>query len=240
MLTATEKAKTPAEAVFAFEALLKIYGFSFHVVARHARPDPMSAPSIKASRAPEGWLETYTRLKLATIDPILRHLAVSDRPFRWRAALVALAKDPNVGHWERAMAEASRFGLEDGYAFPIHSSDSLDGFVSIGGPSVDLSPTELDLLEAGARRVYRTLRGFDEPGGPVSSGGGADRIPVFTKRELDVLVHLADGHTSGEIGDRLKISRHTVDWYITGVQGKLKARNRLHAVSITLRMGLIR
>ncbi|MET3586707.1 DNA-binding CsgD family transcriptional regulator [Pseudorhizobium tarimense] len=52
--------------------------------------------------------------------------------------------------------------------------------------------------------------------------------------------HLAEGMTSNEIARELKISNHTVDWYINGLQNKMKARNRQHVVAIAFRRGLSR
>jgi LuxR family transcriptional regulator len=56
---------------------------------------------------------------------------------------------------------------------------------------------------------------------------------------MEVLSHLADGMTSIEISRLLKISNHTVDWYMNSIQDKLKARNRQHIVAIAFRNGLI-
>jgi LuxR family transcriptional regulator len=45
--------------------------------------------------------------------------------------------------------------------------------------------------------------------------------------------------TSPEMGKELSISSHTVDWYINGIQRKLHARNRQHAIALAFRYGLI-
>ena len=61
----------------------------------------------------------------------------------------------------------------------------------------------------------------------------------LTRREMEVLNHLAEGMTSMEISRMLKISNHTVDWYMNSIQDKLNAKNRQHIVAIAFRNGLI-
>jgi LuxR family transcriptional regulator, quorum-sensing system regulator SdiA len=61
----------------------------------------------------------------------------------------------------------------------------------------------------------------------------------LTHREMESLHYLADGMTSPEIAAVLEISNHTVDWYMNGIQQKLKAKNRHHAVALAFRLGLV-
>jgi LuxR family transcriptional regulator len=61
----------------------------------------------------------------------------------------------------------------------------------------------------------------------------------MTRREMEVLNYLADGLTSNEISKILKISNHTVDWYMNGIQDKLNAKNRQHVVALSFRLGLV-
>ena len=61
----------------------------------------------------------------------------------------------------------------------------------------------------------------------------------LTRREMEILHYLAEGLTSVEISKVLKISNHTVDWYMNGLQQKLKAKNRQQAVALAFRHGLV-
>jgi LuxR family transcriptional regulator len=61
----------------------------------------------------------------------------------------------------------------------------------------------------------------------------------MTHREIQALNNLAEGNTSPEIAAILDVSPNTVDWYVTSLQTKLKAKNRNHAVAIAFRQGLI-
>jgi LuxR family transcriptional regulator len=237
MLVTTEECRTPREVIAVLEKLLAEYGFRYYAVLRHIRPDSDGDFSFMAKRLPDGWMKSYAEARHYIVDPAYRYLSVAQRPFRWRQALRAYSEDPNVRHMERVMNEAGTYGLRDGYIFPIHGKGGLLSFVSIGGNPVDLSPTGMSLFQAGAKAAYWKLRTFEEEEGIQPPSNIAN--PVMTKREIEVLVHLADGLTSIEIGRILSISRHTVDWYMSVIQTKLGARNRQHAVAIAFRNGMI-
>lgn len=135
------------------------------------------------------------------------------------------------------MQDAARYGLEDGYVFPVHGRNGLLGSMSLGGSPIDLSPAELALFDAAAKGVfwrYLELRGQAED---LQNAAKVDT--QLTRREMEVILLLADGLTSNEIAKQLTISSHTVDWYINGLQEKLKARNRQHVVALAFRLGLV-
>jgi DNA-binding NarL/FixJ family response regulator len=46
-------------------------------------------------------------------------------------------------------------------------------------------------------------------------------LDQLTKRELDVLALIAQGHSNGAIGDRLFLSRKTIETYISQIFSKL-------------------
>ena len=61
----------------------------------------------------------------------------------------------------------------------------------------------------------------------------------FTKRELDVLRLLAEGHDTATLADRLTIAPHTVEWHVRHVIEKLGVHSKLQAVIAAARLGLI-
>jgi len=86
------------------------------------------------------------------------------------------------------------------------------------------------------------LPGVTVPGATVSTGAeqrGTSNQRHLTRRQLEVLLLLAEGKRSGEIADELGISVHTVRTHIQGILRTLGAANRLEAVSRALHERII-
>ena len=63
--------------------------------------------------------------------------------------------------------------------------------------------------------------------------------PRLSHRELEVLNQVANGAGNKEIAFQAGTSEQTVKNQMTSILEKLEARNRAHAVTIAIRMGLI-
>ncbi len=61
----------------------------------------------------------------------------------------------------------------------------------------------------------------------------------LTKREIEVLRLLADGHNTAEVARQLVYSERTVKNVLADITRRLSLRNRTHAVAYALRQGLI-
>jgi PAS domain S-box-containing protein len=86
------------------------------------------------------------------------------------------------------------------------------------------------------------LPGVTVPGAQIVTGAeqrGTAKQPHLTRRQLEVLLLLAEGKRSGEIADELNISVHTVRTHIQGILRTLGAANRLEAVSRALHERII-
>ena len=70
-----------------------------------------------------------------------------------------------------------------------------------------------------------------------SSGGPAD--PIITRRESEILRHIADGFTNQEIAEKLFISTSTVDSHRKNLLIKFDAKNTAELVKIAVEKGLI-
>ena len=211
-------------------------GFDFFTLSRQPRPDT-SGDMVMAGRWPEGWPEHYVRRRFSNIDPLMRYLGHCQVAFRWGDALEAFLQEPQRRRMERMMADARRFGLEDGYVFPVHGRRGLMGALIAGGSLNALSEVDRALFDQAAKKAFWLLSAKHDP-----AAHNEIVVPVnvkLTSREADTLACLAKGMTSNDIGEALGISSNTADWYINGMQSKLGARNRHHAVAIAFRLGLI-
>lgn len=86
------------------------------------------------------------------------------------------------------------------------------------------------------------IPGVTVPGSGAPSGAdqrGTTQQPHLTRRQLEVLLLLAEGKRSREIAEELCISVHTVRTHIQGILRTLGAANRLEAVSRALHERII-
>ena len=63
--------------------------------------------------------------------------------------------------------------------------------------------------------------------------------PLLTRRELDVLRLLTEGHSDREIAARLYISRRTAATHVAAVLRKLDVTSRAAAAAFAVRNGLV-
>jgi DNA-binding NarL/FixJ family response regulator len=68
----------------------------------------------------------------------------------------------------------------------------------------------------------------------------AERPPMLSAREREIMELLADGLTSDEVASSLVLSAETVKTHVRNAMSKLQAKNRVHAIAIALRAGEIR
>lgn len=103
-------------------------------------------------------------------------------------------------------------------------------------PSVVVGPSRVDdaatVLTAGARGyLFATPAAF--------TGATAPPTGPLSPREVEVLQGLADGLTTGQLAGELGLSPLTIKSHLARITKRLEARNRVHAVLIALREGLI-
>ena len=61
----------------------------------------------------------------------------------------------------------------------------------------------------------------------------------LTKREIEVLTLIAQGHSSKEAADSLFVSKRTVDFHLANIYEKLQVNNRVQAFRAATKLGLI-
>ena len=62
---------------------------------------------------------------------------------------------------------------------------------------------------------------------------------ALTEREIEVLKQVAAGNSNKIVADHLQISEETVKAHMRSILSKLRANDRTHAVTITLKRGII-
>jgi DNA-binding NarL/FixJ family response regulator len=72
-----------------------------------------------------------------------------------------------------------------------------------------------------------------------NKNGNNKLIEPLTTREIEILQLLAIGLTNKQIALRLKISAHTIKFHVSAIFGKLGTNNRVEAVNLGLKNGLV-
>ncbi|MFI6518101.1 response regulator [Spirillospora sp. NPDC050679] len=128
--------------------------------------------------------------------------------------------------YEALRAGASGFLLKD-----ARPEELVDGVRTIARGDSLLAPA-----------VTRALIGrFAERLRPADSSRTAlqEVVRALTQRELEVLEQLAEGLSNAEIAGRLSISVETVKTYVSRILAKLDLRDRVQAVVLAYRVGLV-
>jgi DNA-binding NarL/FixJ family response regulator len=128
-------------------------------------------------------------------------------------------------------AEALRAGARGAVSRQARPSQIAAAITAVHeGLSVIDRPT-LDALSVAAPRPT--------PQRAPAVGTTAPASDVLTKREAEVLVHLADGLSNKQIAAKLGISEHTAKFHVNSILQKMNAQKRVEAVVRAAKLGLI-
>lgn len=88
-----------------------------------------------------------------------------------------------------------------------------------------------------AETVVRRISGSDTAAGPAAPAPQNEQM--LTRRELDVLALLAEGVSTAQIAQRLRLSPTTVRNHVQNLLLKLQAHSRAEAVVVAIKSGLV-
>ena len=207
------------------------YGFSSYMLATFTGPGSLNAPYVLSSGWNPEWLRRYLKKNYVLHDPVVARATRSVDPFVWGETRADHDATPTG---LRILDEARAFKMNDGVLIPLHGPRGLIGSLAFAGDRADVTPADLKALQLAGLCAYSHVLDLAKPHFPQDSAGSG-----LTGRETECLRWSAAGLTSGEISDRLGISRHTADWYLKEASRKLGAANRTHAVALAFRRGII-
>ncbi|MFY9234521.1 MAG: LuxR C-terminal-related transcriptional regulator [Fimbriimonadaceae bacterium] len=73
----------------------------------------------------------------------------------------------------------------------------------------------------------------------ITQTPAATRPVRLSNRELEILRLVAAGHSSRDVAEVLCVSKRTIDFHMNNIYQKLRVHNRMHAVRMALRLGLL-
>ncbi|WP_030901178.1 response regulator [Streptomyces sp. NRRL F-5126] len=129
--------------------------------------------------------------------------------------------------YEALRAGASGFLLKD--CLP---AELVNGVRTVAAGDALLDPTV-------TRRLIGRFAGRLRPEDPARPDAETHPLAALTQREIEVLKLIAAGLSNREIADVLVISTETVKTYVSRILAKLQLRDRVQAVVLAHRVGLV-
>jgi LuxR family transcriptional regulator, quorum-sensing system regulator SolR len=206
-------------------------GLGFDYCAYGIRmPLPISEPKTEMfNNYPGVWQKCYQEQNYLAVDPTVVRASRSTMPFVWSDELFSSARNL----WEDAKAH----GLEFGWAQSCRDVQGISGMLTLSRSREDLSGSELHdktpemswLVQLAHFGMSRRLTSKLLPEAEVT----------LSQREVEVLRWTAEGKTSGEVADILRIAERTVNFHITNAVIKLNASNKTAAAIRASVLGLL-
>lgn len=149
-----------------------------------------------------------------------------------------IVADPEVS---AAVAIVTTFDRDD-YLFAAVDAGASGFLLKNAGPEELV--TAVRVLAAGDGMLApevtrRVMRRFSAESRSGAAGPVVEPAEPFTERESEVLVLMTEALSNAEIGGRLFIGEATVKTHVSRILQKLGARDRVQAVVLALRNGLV-
>jgi LuxR family quorum sensing-dependent transcriptional regulator len=157
------------------------------------------------------------------LDPVIRHLRCSVKPFEWSDARYDPETEPGAAALMQLRAD---FGFGRAFVVPIPGPAGSAAGVSMSGSNPELTAQgrpAIHLIALCAFDRAASLRVAPRPN------------PFLTAREREVLTWVAAGKSAWEIGEILNIAKRTVDEHAQTATRKLGAATRTQAVALAIR-----
>lgn len=185
--------------------------------------------SLPWAEFPTGYVETYRTEEWDKIDPVVQRAASARTPFKWSDA------GPRGGFTKdqkRFFEDCRDMGVHSGITIPIHGTGREIDLVSLSirsGTNVP-APRMARLYMLSVQywmRYCELVDGRDQQASPL------------TNKEIECLRWCKEGKTNWEIGEILNISEKTVEFHLSNGMRKLGANNRISAVVMGIKMGIL-
>jgi LuxR family quorum sensing-dependent transcriptional regulator len=222
-----DEATSRERVVLTLKSALASVGRKYFCLNLFPRRNESFANAIIACELPPAWLDLYLHEDFAAADPAIRHCKHAVLSFAYRDAPYDRAREARAAE---VVNRARDFGVCNGELFPIAGPSGPVGNMWIGGVDTALGKHEACAVHMLALVAFYKIQAQVRP---------APATVALTDGEREALTWVAEGKTAWEIGEVLAISHRTVEWYIQQAMQKLGARNRVQAVVIAARDGLI-
>jgi LuxR family quorum sensing-dependent transcriptional regulator len=199
------------------------YGFETLLLTGLPRPEQRFDNVALGARWTAEWFKIYDERRYVHVDPVVRHLRRSVKPFAW----TDVRYDPEAeSRAAELMQLRTDFGFGRALVVPIPGPAGSTAGVSMSGRGPDLT------LQSRPAIHLMALYAFDRAAGPPVTPRSK---PFLTAREREVLSWVAAGKSAWDIGEELNIAKRTVDEHAQTAMRKLGAATRTQAVALAIR-----
>jgi LuxR family quorum-sensing system transcriptional regulator CciR len=210
-------------------------------------PSGKDITPLLASNYPEDYVRRYVEKRHYEIDPVLLLARESLTPVVWQEVVDGM----RLSEEQRFLSVERRdSGLFGGVTCPVHGpGDQAFGVCFARNRPGKHDPAHLSGLQVLAIHFYYAFaRVHRAPGQPANAPIGlADGPPmglsgtcVLAHRERECLLWTARGKSASTISVILGLSENTVNFYVKNAMRKLGTTNRVVAVVLAVRAGLIK
>lgn len=232
-LELANQAKTPQELFDVFISTLSQYGFDkilFGLLTDHKDIDLKAGVGVMQNY-PADWMKYYFEQAFDKIDPIVTYGVHQLGAFQWKDIPKSVELKPVQ---KKCLDLGTEAGLHNGISIPLRGPYNQVAGISLAtSEKKDACYFDTDLMTAMCNHFYIAYKRLHEkrPMNPKNI--------VLTNQEREILKFAAIGKTDDEIGDILKISKHTVNMHFRNIYKKIEANNRILAVVKALTIGLV-
>ncbi|MES2951738.1 MAG: LuxR family transcriptional regulator [Pseudomonadota bacterium] len=184
------------------------------------------------SAYPVAWQKLYVEREYAFQDPTVAYCQKTTEPLVWHDQMFSDAG------CESLLEEAQSHGVSHGISVAVHERSGRKSMLSLArDQSFRHDPSEQSLLVAYARILSSCMH-------VVATRLIAPQIedpnrPKLSKQETECLQWVAKGKTSWEVGQIMHIAEPTVVFHLKNVMKKLGTVNRIQALAVAMRLGLV-
>lgn len=216
----------------AMSGLAEAFGFTKFAYLGFPRPSP-HAP-VYVTTYPGEWTHYYLNRRYQDIDPVVAKTRSSLLPFLWDGESIEPHPSAEQRHF---FGEAKEFGINCGFAVPIHDSE---GGVAVVSFASDQKPGVLQRnIEEHHHVLHLASLYFHVHARQKLENVISFERPHLSPREIVCMQWVARGKGAWEIGEILGISRRTVVFHLENAKCKLNAVSLPQAVATALQNRLI-
>lgn len=193
-------------------------------------PLPISRPKLfMLNNYSQDWQQRYTQENYLIVDPTVAHGSCSVMPLVWTDKVFATCRP----FWEDARAH----GLRVGWAQSCHDAKGVGGLLTLARSHDNLSPKELG--DRSLKMSWLAQAAHEGMAQRLVSKLMPEAAVDLSAREIEVLRWTAEGKTSRDVSEIMRIAERTVNFHVNNSLIKLSSANKTAAAIKAAMLGLL-